>query len=178
MIRYSIICLLVSIASAGFSQKVKTSAEKGFDLAAYKTFTVEAADLVSVTKEDINKSAIIKGMTETIKSELKSRDYTYQSDSSSELIISFVAEVVDQLNVENVGPLGRQPATRASDIDQSNTWSQESRQGSVAIEIIDRKTRKTIWRSTVTFDFGGNDLSTVLNGQIMRSMRKLPKSKK
>ena len=116
-------------------------------------------------------------MRETIREELVSRGYQYTEDSAADMSVTFVAEVIERLDTQDVGPLGQQPASTPADINRSQVWSRETLQGTMRVMSTDAK-GKTLWNGETTIEFGTTELIPVMTAASVRSLRKFPKSKK
>jgi hypothetical protein len=155
------------------AQSVKIFSEDDVNWKSYQTFTLSAGELVTVVKKEVDKEKILDGIRQTISSELTSRGLEEKSEGG-DLVIDFTAELVETTNVEEIGPLGQAPADQPVEMDQSRSWTQERRQGSLAMDVSDPKSGKTLWRSSVTIDFGSDDLGIIFGSAIGRSLRKFP----
>lgn len=167
--------LLLVDASA---QKVEVTQSKNVDFRQFQTFFIKEGDLVLVMPESSDAIRLKEYINNAIREEMDEKGYSAHSDSTADLSVSYVAEIVERIEQENLGPLGETPARSGADLDQPRTWSQEIRRGSLAIEIFESKTRKSIWRSRSEINFRSADLNEVLSAAVGRSMRKFPKSKK
>jgi hypothetical protein len=155
------------------AQSVKIFSEDDVNWKSYKSFTLSAGELVTVVKKEVDKEKILEGIRQTISSELTSRGLEEKSEGG-DLVIDFTAELVETTNVEELGPLGQAPADQPVEMDQTRSWTQERRQGSLAMDVSDSKSGKTVWRSSVTIDFGSDELAIVFGSAIGRSLRKFP----
>lgn len=155
------------------AQSVKIFSEDDVDWKSYETFSLSAGELVTVVKKEVDKEKILDGIRQTISSELESRGLK-EKPEGGDLVIDFTGELVEMTNVEEIGPLGQAPADQPVEMDQSRSWTQERRQGSLAMEFSDPATGKTVWRSSVTIDFGSDELAIVFGSAIGRSLRKFP----
>jgi hypothetical protein len=167
------ILLLMLAPFAGQAQSAKVFSEDNVNWKSYQTFSVSTGELVTVVKKEVDKEKILEGIRQTISSELTSRGLA-EKPEGGDLAIDFTAELVETTNVEEIGPLGQAPADQPVEMDQSRSWTQERRQGSLAMDFSDSKTGKTIWRSSVTIDFGSDELAIVFGSAIGRSLRKFP----
>jgi hypothetical protein len=132
---------------------------------------------VTVSKEEIDKGKVLQEVQKTIIDLMENKGYTY-SPGDAELMVTFTAETVESVDSGDLGPLGQQPADEPINIDQSRSWSQERKEGSLAIDITLTGSRKSVWRSNLTMDYSGNDLIVALNAAAGKSLRKLPGVKK
>jgi hypothetical protein len=173
-IRISLVLLILPLW--GLSQSVKYFTEKNVDWNSYRSFSVGAGELVTVLKAEVDKEKILAEIRQTITDELESRGLQHKPDGA-QMTIEFTGEIVETTNVEQIGPLGQEPADEPGEMDQSKTWTQERKQGSLAIELFDAKSKKSIWRSSASMEFGGDDLAVVFNAAIGKSLRKFPLKK-
>jgi hypothetical protein len=157
------------------AQKVEVTENKKADFGRYKTFFIRDGDVVLVTRSDANEGQMKTRLREAILIELKKKGYEPVTDSTADLSVSFVAEIVERTEQENLGPLGETPARTGADLDQPRTWTQEVRNGSLVIEVFEGKTNKSVWRSRSEINFRSSDLNEVLSAGVGRSLRKFPK---
>jgi hypothetical protein len=159
-------------------QKVEITESKSAEFGKYTTFFMKDGDLVLVMRSNPNEDQIKERLREAIRNELTKKGYRAQSDSTADLSISFVAEIIERTEQEDLGPLGEAPARSGADLDQPRTWTQEVREGSLVIEIFDGATNKSVWRSRSGINFRSSDLNEVLISAVGRSLRKFPKQGK
>ena len=175
------IFLLVAlfISSAALGQSVKVETDKKADMRTFKSFRIDNGELVSVTQQPVNEKELRAVVRAAIIEELKSKGYEHVEDSAAAMCsITFVAEVIEKLEQQNVGPLGQRPASTAADMDQSNIWSRETRQGSLVIEVVENSRKKFLWRSNSTVEFRTYAFNDVMRGAVARALRKYPRIKK
>lgn len=153
-------------------RSVDVYSRKGTNWKSYKSFTVAPGELVAVLQKPINNARLLSDITESISGELASRGLARKD--SADLRVAFTAEVVESLNVENVGPLGKAPADQPMEMGQSQTWTQAVRNGTLAMEIIDTKSGETVWRSSTAIEFTDDDFAVMFNAAAGRSLRKFP----
>jgi hypothetical protein len=158
------------------AQSVKVHSEKDVKWKSYQTFSVATGDLVTVLKTEINEQKVLEEIRKTIIDAMSSRGYTFQ-ENDADLRVDFTAKVVETTNVENIGPLGQEPADQAVEMDQSRTWTQEKKEGSLAMEVEDARSDKSLWRSQLTTEFGSEDLHVMFNSAVGKSFRKFPVKK-
>jgi hypothetical protein len=170
-----VLAILISVRIT--AQSVKISSDENIDWKPYKTFTVGPGELVTVLKNEVDEDVILDQIRKTIISELESRGFEYVPDGA-QLVVDFTGEAVETTTVEELGPLGQQPADEAIEMEQSQTWTQNRRQGSLAIDITDQKSNRSLWRSTITIEFSSNELAVIFNGAVGRSLRKFQGKKK
>jgi hypothetical protein len=156
-----------------FGQSVKITSEKGVKWDTYKSFSISQGDLVTVTKADVDKEPLLREIQKTIIEELTSRGLEHKAEGGA-LTIDFTGELVETTNVEEIGPLGQEPADEPVEMEQSRVWSQERKEGSLVIDAIDAKANKSIWRSSVSIDFAGEELPVIFNAAVGRSLKKFP----
>jgi hypothetical protein len=176
--RYLAVCIAFVVSlSTLYAQSAKITTDKDLDWSQHTSFDVSAGDLVTVTKREIDKSKVLQEVQSTIIEQMENKGYTY-SPGRAELMVTFTAEVIESVDSGDLGPLGQQPADEPINIDQSRTWSQERKEGSLAIDIALAESRKSVWRSNLAMDYSGNDLMIALNAAAGKSLRKLPGVKK
>lgn len=168
--------LAFSWASA---QKVEVHASKDVDLSGYRSFYTMPGEIVLVMNKEVPREELKESVRKALVGTLAEKNYQHTKDSASaDLAITFVAEVVERLEQQQLGPLGQTPASSGADLNRSDTWTQEIRSGSLAIEVVDRSTGKTLWRSTTSINFRSFDLNQALQAAVARGLRKFPKAKK
>jgi hypothetical protein len=173
-----LLVLAILISARITAQSVKISSDENIDWKPYKTFTVAPGELVTVLKNEVDEDVILDQIRKAIISELESRGFDYVTDGNAQLVVDFTGEAVETTTVEEVGPLGQEPADEPIEMEQSQTWTQNRRQGSLAIDISDQKSNKSLWRSTITIEFSSNELAVIFNGAVGRSLRKFQGKKK
>lgn len=166
------------IITGASAQKVEVTQSKDADFGRYGTFYVKEGDLVLVMPPGLDAGQLKKYIQLAIQEELAEKGYSAHSDSTADLSISYVAEIVERTEQENLGPLGETPARTGADLDQPRMWTQEVRRGSLVIEVFDSKTGKSVWRSRSEINFRSTELNEVLNAAVGRSLRKFPKHRK
>ncbi len=174
---FVILCFITLSCASG--QKVEVSADKDTDLSRFVSFYVMPGELVLVMNEDVPQDALKEGVRDALGGALADKGYRQSSDSvASDLAVTFVAEVVERIEQQELGPLGQTPARSGADLSTDDTWTQEIRTGSLAIEVIERRTGKTVWRSSTSINFRSFSLTEVLQAAVVRSLRKFPRAKK
>lgn len=169
-----LVCLLI-LSGTGFSQ----TREERNKISKLNTFRLDTGDLVMVLRQEatFNRADILKSIHQTIREELVSRGYRFTEDSIADMSVTFVAEVIERVDVQDVGPLGQQPANTPAEMNQSQVWSRETLQGTLRVGTTDAS-GKPLWRGETTIQFGTTELIPVMTGAAARSLRKFPRSKK
>lgn len=170
-----IVLVLISFSVAAQSPKV--TMDKDHKWKEHPTFQLDSGELVLVLKAEVDRDKILQAIRDGVKEQMISKGYK-EVPSNASMKITFTAELVETENVQDMGPLGQTPADNAADVGQNRMWSQERREGSVAIDISRAGDGKSVWRSSATTEFAGEDLATTLKAVAYRSLRKLPKQKK
>ena len=171
------ILYLFILPAMAFCQSVKVSETKDINWDSYPTFKVAKGEIVAVMKTDIDEEQVLNNIRQTIIDQLSSRGLKLD-DENGKLLVDFTGEVVEVTKTQDVGPLGQAPADDATAMDQSHTWSQERREGSLAINISDATSRKTLWQATLTVEFGAADLPIVFDAAAAKCLKKLKVHKK
>lgn len=174
----SLVVVSIWFTMGASAQRVEVTKSKTADFGQFRTFFLKEGDLVLVMPESPDARQLKEYISNAIQEEMTEKGYSGHSDSTADLSVSYVAEIVERIEQANLGPLGEAPARSGADLDQPRTWSQEIRRGSLAIEVFDSKTGESVWRSRSEINFRSADLNEVLNAAVGRSMRKFPKSKK
>jgi Domain of unknown function (DUF4136) len=161
------------------AQSVKTLTTQGVDLTKYETFTVAKGDLMTPPDERmVSEEALFKSVKKTVIQELELRGYKY-TDSSAQLVVSYVASAYNVTDGGAMGPLSQTPASNPSEMNQARSWSHESRQGMLVIDIADASNKKELWTATgnLTLD-AGVELSRAVDGVIYKAFKKFPSRNK
>ena len=172
-----IICLaIVACALSASAQSIKISADKGVDLKRYETFRVLMGE--SVTRTD-QRSATDQQLFETVRNavreEMEIRGYKFVDDSTAQLNISYVAGTYDFTDAGNVGPLGQTPASDPSQLNQSRSFSNTSREGMLMLDMIDAVTKKEVWKAeTEDMRVDGADLARAIDAAVYKAFKKFP----
>lgn len=161
------------------AQTVKTLTTKGVDLTKYETFTVAKGDLMTPKDERmVSNEALFKSVKKTVIQEMELRGYKYV-DSSAQLVVSYVASAYNVTDGGAMGPLSQSPASNPSEMNQARSWSHESRQGMLVIDIADAANQKELWTATgsLTLD-AGVELNRAIDGIIYKAFKKFPSRNK
>jgi hypothetical protein len=168
--------LLALTCGAVAAQAVKIVADKTSAVNQFPTFSMGRGDIVLVLKRALPDSIYRLELADRIVEEMKNRGYEFSGDSAGTLSISFIAEVLEKQESNQVGPLGQQPADNAGQVEQSQTWTQVLNQSSLTIVISDPNGKK-IWQSQTISETASADVGEVLLSAAARSIRKVPKRK-
>jgi len=167
------------MAVGGFTataQSIKIRTEKNIDLTQYETFTVLQGE--SVTPKDEKKAtdkALFDAVKAGVRREMEDRGYKYVEDSTAQLSISYVAGSFDLTDAGNVGPLGQAPADDPSQLNQSRSWSNTSREGMLVLEMVDRATKKEVWKAeTDDVPLSRAEITRALDAVIYKAFKKFP----
>ena len=100
-------------------------------------------------------------------------------DSSAQLFVSYVAGAYNTTDGGAMGPLSQTPASNPSEMNQARSWSHESRQGMLVVDIADSSNKKELWSATgnLTLD-AGVELSRAVDGVIYKAFKKFPSRNK
>jgi len=176
-----LIVLLALVSIVGFAlqaQTVKTTITKGVDLTKYETFTVVKGELMTPPDERlVSNETLFKSFKKTIIQEMELRGYKFV-DSSAQLSVSYVAGAYNTTDGGAMGPLSQTPASNPSEMNQARSWSHESRQGMLVIDISD-SSKKELWSATgnLTLD-AGVELTRAVDGVIYKAFKKFPNKNK
>lgn len=161
------------------AQSVKTTTTTGVDLTKYETFTVAKGELMTPKDERmVSDEALFKSIRKTVIQELELRGYKY-TDTSAQLVVSYVASAYNVTDGGAMGPLSQTPASNPSEMNQARSWSHESRQGMLVIDIADSANKKELWTATgnLTLD-AGVEMSRAVDGVIYKAFKKFPNRNK
>lgn len=173
----STLWLLVLSASG---QSIKTTMEKGVDMMKYETFTVMKGEVMTPPDaRKVNENKLYQSVKEAVRKEMELRGYKFVEDSTAQLYVSYVAGAYNLTEGGAIGPLGQSPAQTPADMDQSRSWSRESREGMISIDIMDSHSRKELWTATGSLSLDeGVDLNRALDAVIYKAFKKFPNKNK
>ena len=153
--------------------------EKGVDMTSYETFTVLKGELMTPPDARIvSEKELFESVKAAVTKEMELRGYKFVPDSSAQLYISYVAGAYNLTEGGNNGPLGQTPASTPADMDQSRSWSRESREGMIAIDIMDSRTKKELWKASGSLALDGVDLKRASDAVIYKAFKKFPNKNK
>ena len=170
---FSALLLTLAIPSA-IGQTVKVTSDKTTNPLSYATFRIDKGELVTIGDRKIDEQKFYDHFRKVVTEELELRGYRAVVDSAADLVISYMGQGTMRLDVENVGPLGQAPVTDPSGVSAPRNWSREYREGSLIIDIVDPKSKKTVWRSSSTMDISAVEDEKVVNGIIFKTFKKYP----
>lgn len=156
------------------AQNFTTSTKSGIDLRTYETFTVVRGDLVVGEDAEIDKDAFFERIKKAIIKEMQVRGYRFQDDSLAQLRISYVVETSSRMDVVNLGPMGQAPTTNPAQMDQSQSWSREIRQGSLILDIEDASSKSVIWSAEGVMDASRTRGGNLIDYAVQNAFRKFP----
>ena len=153
--------------------------EKGVEMTNYETFTVLKGEVMTPPDaRKVNENTLFQSVRDAVKKEMEIRGYKFVEDSTAQLYVSYVAGAYNLTEGGTTGPLGQAPAQTPADMDQSRSWSRESREGMIAIDIMDSKTKKELWQATGNLPLENVDLNHALDAIIYRAFKKFPNKNK
>ena len=169
---FAAFCLLTSFVSG---QSVKTRMEKGVEMTRYETFTVMKGEVMTPPDtRRVNEHVLFESIKKAVTKEMELRGYKFVEDSTAQLYISYVAGSYNLTEGGDLGPLSQTPAQTPADMDQSRSWSRESSQGMIVIDMIDARSRKELWKATGNLALDNVDLSRALDAIIYKAFKKFP----
>jgi hypothetical protein len=122
------------------SQDIKIDYDKTKDYSNYKTFRFGESEIVTPKeRKRISDKSLDKMIKDAIIKEMGEKGIL-ESDSSRELVVTYVAGVFEHSETQRLGPLGTSPNS------SSQTWSNNYTQGELIIDINDIQSRNLIWR--------------------------------
>jgi hypothetical protein len=172
-------CIPLSVSG----QSVKTRMEKGVEMTNYETFTVMKGEFMTPPDvRRVNENTLFQSVKTAVKKEMELRGYKFVEDSTAQLYVSYVAGAYNLTEGGEMGPLSQTPAQTPADMDQSRSWSRESREGMIVIDIMDSRSKKELWKATGNLGLENVDLNRALDAIIYKAFKKFPnklkKSKK
>ena len=159
------------------AQSFKTSTQKGVDLRQYKTFTVEQGAIATGGVRKIDNDAFFSEFKSFVMREMESRGYVFSS-GAAEVSISYVVELVTQMESHDLGPLGGAPVDNAARVDQPQHWSREFTRGTLIIDMSDVTKKESVWSATGTMDVTKAKGAKLLDKCVRKAFKKFPKKKK
>lgn len=161
------------------AQSVKIRTEKGVDMTVYETFTVMKGEFMTPPDvRKINENDLFHSIRTAVVEEMELRGYKFVDDSSAQLYVSYVAGAYNLTEGGTNGPLSQAPASTPAEMDQSRSWSRESREGMMVIDILDSRKKKEIWEATASLSLEGVDLTRALDAVVYKAFKKFPNKNK
>jgi len=161
------------------SQSVKTKTEKGVDLTKYETFTVMRGEFMTPPDvRKVNEGALFQSIKKSVVREMELRGYKFLGDSSAQLYVSYVAGSYNLTDGGTMGPLSQTPASNPAEMNQARSWTHESHEGMIVIDISDSRSKKEIWNATGSLSLDGVDLDRALDAVIYKAFKKFPNKNK
>jgi hypothetical protein len=165
-------CLIVVSATG---QSIKTTTAKGVDLMAYETFTVMKGEVTTPPDQrKVNENTLYKSVKDAVKKEMELRGYKFVEDSTAQLYVSYVAGAYNLTEGGVTGPLGQTPAQTPADMDQSRSWSRDTREGVIVIDMTDSRNNKEVWKATGNLTLDNGDLARGLDAVVYKAFKKFP----
>lgn len=160
-------------------QSIKTRTEKGVDLTNYETFTVMKGEFMTPPDmQKINEERLFQSIKKSVIKELELKGYKFLEDSSAQLYVSYVAGSYNLTDAGTLGPLSQSPASNPAEMNQSRSWTRESREGMMVIDIVDSSNKKELWKASGSLSMDNVDLNRALDAVIYRSFKKFPDKNK
>lgn len=158
---------------------MKATMEKGVDMTSYETFTVMKGEVMTPPDaRKVNENALFQSVKEAVKRELELRGYKFVADSSAQLYVSYVAGAYNLTEGGDYGPLSQTPASTPAQMDQSRSWSRESREGMMVIDIMDSRNKKELWKATGGLSMENVDLNRAMDALVYKAFKKFPSKNK
>ena len=162
-----------------YGQSVKTRMEKGVEMTNYETFTVMKGEVMTPPDaRRINENALFQSIKQAVTKEMELRGYKFVEDSTAQLYISYVAGSYNLTEGGAMGPLSQTPAQTPADMDQSRSWSRESSEGMIVIDMMDSRSKKELWKATGNLSLENIDLNRGLDAIIYKAFKKFPNKNK
>ena len=173
----AVLAMVICLPAPG--QSIKTKTAPGIDLTTYETFTVMKGEVMTPKdQQKVNENALFKSVKEAVKKEMELRGYTFVEDSTAQLYVSYVAGAYDLTEGGTMGPLSQTPASNPSEMNQSRTWSRETREGMMVIDITDSHGKREVWSASGNITLDGADLTRPLDAAIYKAFKKFPNKNK
>lgn len=179
MKKYTITTLVLFYSCiAVMAQSFKIVKAPNTDVTEYETFTVVKGEVITPKDErKMNEEQIFQKLKTAIITELEAKGYRYVTDSTAQMVVSYVTGSFKQTETENLGPLGETPASTAADVDQSRSWSRDFRETLLEIEVDHMQSKKDLWKTSGTLLMDTTDVK-LIDGTVYKALRKFPKRKK
>lgn len=174
-----LVCFVTIVSITGWSQTIKVKMRKGVDLTTYETFTVMKGEvMMPPDQRKINEGTLFESVKQSIQKEMEMRGYHYVADSSAQLYVGYVAGAYDLTQGGTLGPLSQSPASSPSEMNQSRSWSHDSREGMMVIDMSDSRTKTEVWSASGNLTLDGVDLNRALDAMIYKAFKKFPNRNK
>ena len=158
-----------------FAQDVKVEYDKSKDFSGYKTFRFGECEIITPKeKKQISDKTLDKIIKDALIKQLNEKGLT-QNDSSSQLVVTYVAGVFDHSETQKLGPLGQTPGSSAQ------TWSNTYTQGELIIDLNESRSNKLIWRINSQTNTTTPEASTTIEQIVNKGLKKFgskPKAKR
>lgn len=169
-----IFCFLIFAVAIASAQSFKISSQKDVDIKQFKTFNVVKGEIASSTSRKIDNDAFYTEFKNFVIRELEAKGYEFSE--TGELSVSYVVEISNQMETQDLGPLGEAPVDNPAQLDQSQDWSREFKQGTLIIDIQEAKQKKTIWTANGTMDVTKAKGVRLLDRCVKKAFKKFPKN--
>ena len=166
--------LSVLACTLGGAQTFKISVQKDVALNQLKTFNVTKGEIVSTTSRSIDQEAFYTEFKNFVIRELQDKGYEYIPEAG-EFSVSYVVEISEQMETQNLGPLGETPVDNPVVLNQPQHWSREFTEGTLIIDIEDPQRKKSVWTATGTMDVTKAGGSRLLDRCVRKAFKKFPK---
>jgi hypothetical protein len=152
--------------------QIKISKAKGVKISEYKTFAVVQGQIVSADMSKHKELQIFEMIKEAVTKQMLLRGYQpATTDSTAQLVISYLYDVTAKLTPRKAGPLGQTPVDDPTAIDASNyKVSNETR-----ILIVDiTQNKSSVWTANCTMNSVMKDISKLFDVTIESAYKKFP----
>lgn len=170
---FTLIALLVLVQS--FGQDIKVDYDKTKDYSGYKSFRFGESEIVTPKdKKSISDKTLDKLIKDAIIKVLSEKEIVH-NDSSTELVVTYMAGVFEHSELQRLGPLGTSPTS------SSQTWSNNYSQGELIIDINDLQSNRLIWRINSQTNTNTPEAAQYIDQIVDKGLKKFavkPKSRK
>ncbi|HEY8935342.1 MAG TPA: DUF4136 domain-containing protein [Cyclobacteriaceae bacterium] len=169
-----IICLLlvfiVNVVPAW--AQIKISKASGVKISQYKTFAVVQGQVVAADMSKHKELQIYEMVKEAVTKQMTLRGYQpAETDSTAQLVISYLYDVTAKLTPRKAGPLGQTPVDDPTAIDPSNyKVSNETR-----VLILDiTQNKSSVWTANCTMNSVMKDVNKLFDVTIESAYKRFP----
>ena len=158
-----------------FAQDIKIDYDKTKDYSGYTSFRFGDSEIVTPKeRKRISDKALDKLIKDAIVRVLSEKNIV-ENDSSTDLVVTYVAGDFEHSEMQRLGPLGTSPNS------SSQTWANNYSQGELIIDINDIQTKHLIWRINSQTNTTTPEAAQYIDQIVDKGLKKFavkPKSKK
>ncbi|HTJ52185.1 MAG TPA: DUF4136 domain-containing protein [Cyclobacteriaceae bacterium] len=166
-----ILLVFTIVGSVPAWSQIKISKAKGVKISKYETFAVIQGQVVSADMSKHKELQIFEMVKEAVTKQMTLRGYQEATDSTAQLVISYLYDVTAKLTPRKAGPLGQTPVDDPTAIDASNyKVSNETRV--LILDITENKS--SVWTANCTMNSVMKDISKLFDVTIESAYKRFP----